>query len=61
MQRESDVSEEHAIFIVRVKEISLLPASADSLLGLHFNSEFGGDMFLRNVRHHQNYMVLQPR
>jgi hypothetical protein len=36
-------------FLRNVTELSLPPASPDSLLGLLFDLEDGDDMFLRNV------------
>jgi hypothetical protein len=41
--------------------LGLMPASADFLLCLIFDSEEGGDMFLRNICVSQNYTVLQLR
>jgi hypothetical protein len=38
---------------------SLPPDSAGFLLGLLFNHEVGGEMFLRNVWLSPNYMALQ--
>jgi hypothetical protein len=56
----TDVSEEYITSIVRVEEEDKqnnrrsrsqaeLSASTGSLLGLFFNPEDGGDMFLRNI------------
>jgi hypothetical protein len=42
-------------------ELSLLPTSASFLLGLFFDPEYGGDMFLQNTGLSPNYTVLQPR
>jgi hypothetical protein len=40
--------------------LSFPPGSASRLLGLGFDSEGGGDMFLRNVELSPNCMALQP-
>jgi hypothetical protein len=43
------------------KKLSLLPASADLLLGLLFYPEDGGDILLGNIRLSPIYMTIQPR
>jgi hypothetical protein len=52
----TDVSEEHTAFIFRVKEYeqALLATCFHPgfLLGLFFDLEDGGDMFLRNIGWH---------
>jgi hypothetical protein len=42
-------------------KIDLQPASIGFLLGLHFDPEDEGDMFLRSVWLSPNYTALQPR
>jgi hypothetical protein len=43
------------------RKLSLLPVSADFLLGLFFSPQDGGDIILRNARLSLNYTALQPR
>jgi hypothetical protein len=47
--------------LVVITVTSLQAGSAGFLLGLLFNAEDGGDMFLRNVGLSPNYKALQPR
>jgi hypothetical protein len=45
----------------RSAELSLPPVSAGFLLGLLFDLEDGGKMFMRNVGFSPNYGAMQPR
>jgi hypothetical protein len=42
--------------VFRVVIFCLLPAAAGFLISLYFYPDYGGDMFLQNIR---NYMALQ--
>jgi hypothetical protein len=46
---------------IRSSGLRLQPASAGFLLGIHFDPEDGGDMFLRNIGLSPIYAALQPR
>jgi hypothetical protein len=40
--------------------VTLPPVSADFLIGLFYNPENGGEVFLRNIRVSPHYTALQP-
>jgi hypothetical protein len=44
-----------------VMKLSLTPASAGFFFGVLFDSEYRGNMFLRNLEASSKYMALYPR
>jgi hypothetical protein len=48
--KSTDVSEDHAVFLFKADETAKArTAASKTMLGVLFNHEDGGDMFLRNV------------